>query len=59
MHYIKGYAGEVMFENVPFSNPNWCRELHQFEPLATFFARDMRLKYGNKHGYANKKIKDT
>ena len=32
------------FESVPLSNPNWCRELHQFEPLVTRFARDMRLK---------------
>ena len=28
-------------------NPNRCRELHQFETLATFFARDKGLKNGN------------
>jgi hypothetical protein len=32
------------FENVPFSNTNWCRELHQFEPSVTRFTRGMRLK---------------
>ncbi len=38
---------EDKFESVPLSNPNWCRELHQFEPLVTRFARDMRLNMEN------------
>ncbi len=33
--------------NVSKLNPNRCRELHQFEPLDTFFARDKGLKNGN------------
>ena len=32
------------------SNPNWCRERHQFEPLAARFARDMRLKMNLRDG---------
>jgi hypothetical protein len=32
------------FEIVPLSNPNWCRELHQFEPLVTRIARNKRLR---------------
>jgi hypothetical protein len=35
---------EDKFESVSLSNPNWCRELHQFEPLVTRFARDMRIR---------------
>jgi hypothetical protein len=36
-------------ENIQFSYPNWCCELQQFEPYATFFARDMKL--GLEHDY--------
>jgi hypothetical protein len=45
--YCKKQKGK--FESVPLSNPNWCRELHQFEPLVTRFSRDMRLKYEERH----------
>ncbi len=34
----------VKFENIQFSNPDWCRELHQFEQSVAHFTRDMRLK---------------